>query len=492
MTEMRSLYALDPDIGQAFTPEPITYDEAARIRAALAAGVPPSALGPPIPPGMPQFSDAPPPSGGLRGSLGRAVQESGLNEALPYYAGPHLNAALTKLGLGAALAVPGSGTMHDANAAAREAELGNYGKAAAATALGTAGGLLDFIPGAALAKNIMKGLTGGTRVLTDVAPTLGAALTVARPNVGKISDLFDYSPQAMRAVPDVPQFNLERYEPPRGVPERTQALADKANVRRVNAVVKKGAEMGGPEWYNTEQLRDAFIDELGAKKGAPAYSQYMDLVAATSPRSNVGTNARNASYYYGLAQRGEPLPARAPDGSLIEPLPAPYGHIAQRLHVQNAENVLNQGGWPVLQNPKPASFSQNLQGNQMPVTVDAHNARIWGMVDSKGRPVDLPSNTEYGFMEQLQQREAAKMGMSPAQYQASAWVGGGEETGLKSTADPFLKVFEQRVNLTAQKTGLSPKEVLRRTIRGEMPLLSLVPAAAAVPALHALQEDPTR
>jgi hypothetical protein len=300
--------------------------------------------------------------------------------------------------------------------------------------------------------------------------------------------LFDYSPEAMRRVPDVPQFNLDRYAPPRGVPERTTALADKANVKRVNEVVKKGAEMGGLEWYNTEQLLDAFKAELGAQKGAAAYSQYMDLVAATSPRSKVGENARNASYYYTLAQRGEPLPARAPDGSLVAPLPSPYGHIAQRLHVQNADNVLNNGGWPVMQNPKPASFSQNLQGNQMPVTVDTHNARLWNMVDSKGRPVDMPSNTEYGFMERLQQEQAAKMGMSPAQYQASAWVGGGAETGLKSSADPFLKVFESRVNLTAQKTGLSPEEVLKRTIRGEMPLLSAGPGPL-LPALLEKDQD---
>ena len=207
--------------------------------------------------------------------------------------------------------------------------------------------------------------------------------------------LFDYS--RMREVPDVPQRDLQRYDAPRGVPERTQALAAPENVARVNEVVKRGAGQGGIEWYNTDPLRQAFISELGPQ-GEVAYRQYLDMVAATSPRSKVSENARNAAYYYGLAQRGEPLPARV-GNALVEPLPSPYGHIAQRLHVQNANNVLNEGGWPVLQNPKPASFVENLAGNQMPVTVDTHNARLWGMTDTKGRPIDKPAKTEYQFME---------------------------------------------------------------------------------------------
>lgn len=308
--------------------------------------------------------------------------------------------------------------------------------------------------------------------------------------IGKPGPLFDYS--RMRDVPDVPQFNLERYAAPRGIPERTQALAEPANVARVNDIVKRGAEQGGMEWYNTEPLREAFVSELGARKGAPAYQQYLDLVAATSPRSNVGVNARNASYYYNLAQRGEPLPAPIQKGgalSIAEPLPSPYGHIAQGLHAQNARNVVEGGGWPVLQNPKPASFAQNLAGNQMPVTVDTHNARLWGMTDTKGRPVDKPAKTEYGFIEQLQQQEAAKLGMTPAQYQASAWIGGGEQTGLRSSADPFLKVFESRIEKTAEQQGLPKAEVLKRFIRGDMPLLGVAGGTTLEAAQQMLQTD---
>jgi hypothetical protein len=151
---------------------------------------------------------------------------------------------------------------------------------------------------------------------------------------------------------------------------------------------------------------------------------------------------------------------------LDEPLPTPYGHIAQTLHAQNAGNVVREGGIPVLQNPKPASFSQNLQGNWTPVTIDTHNIRLLGS------PLDKPAKTEYGWLEQAQQREAKRMGMTPAQYQASAWIGGGEQTGLKSTADPFLRVVEDRIRLTAAHHGLTPDDVLRRFMRGEMALRS--------------------
>ncbi len=331
----------------------------------------------------------------------------------------------------------------------------------------------------------VKGILADTQGTQDLAGGFGGGGIAGRIKPLSIpkatAPLFDYS--RLADVPNVVQSNLERYIPPRGVPERTQALAEPANVDRVNEVAKSGAKLGGMEWYNTEPLREAFVGELGADKGDAAYRQYMDLVAATSPRSNVGTNARNASYYYSLAQQGAPLPERVRVGNnytVAQPLPQPYGHVAQALHVQNAENILNNGGWPVLQNPKPASFSQNLQGNQMPVTIDTHNARLWGMTDSKGRPVDLPANTEYGFMEKLQQEQAAKLGMTPAQYQASAWIGGGAETGLRSSSDPFLKVLESRIEKTADARGLTKAEVLKQFIRGHAPLLAGPPIAAGM------------
>jgi hypothetical protein len=284
-------------------------------------------------------------------------------------------------------------------------------------------------------------------------------------------------------VPKAPQLDILRRIPPHGVPEWTQALADPANVARVNKIAEQGIKQGGLGWYNTEPLRQAFIEELGAQKGNEAFAKYINLVAATSPLSTTGVNARNASYYYMLAQQGRDLPQRVREGtrwSLAEPLPSPYGHRLQALHVQNADNVRNNGGLPALRYPKLASFSSNLQGNWTPVTIDMHNARLWGLVDSRGRPLDIPARNQYGFMEALQQEQAKKLGVTPAQYQVSAWIGGGPQTGLRSSTDPFLKVLEQRIERRAAHDGLTKEEVLRRFIRGELPLLGL--AAGVLPA----------
>jgi hypothetical protein len=288
---------------------------------------------------------------------------------------------------------------------------------------------------------------------------------VGMPYLGGKAPLFDY--RRLSDVPDVPQFNLPRFEPPEGVPERFTRLAAPGNVARVNAAVQAGEQMGGREWYNTEQLRQEFVSQLGDTEGNRRFRRYMELVAATSPRTKVPENIRNASYYYGALERGDPIPEQYLSGGYwrIDPrtqAPSPYGIMP--IHVQNMENIMREG-LPVLQNPKPASFVENLTGNQLPVTIDVHNMRLWS---PRGGETAGPG---YGFLERLQQEQAQRLGMTPAQYQASAWLGGGKQTGLASPVEPFLRTLEDRIRLTAEARGLTPGEVLRSFIRGQHPLL---------------------
>jgi hypothetical protein len=85
-----------------------------------------------------------------------------------------------------------------------------------------------------------------------------------------------------------------------------------------------------------------------------------------------------------------------------------------------------------------------------------------------------PRPNEYGAMEQYYQGLGKEVGLTPAQAQASAWVGGGKLTGLVSdSTKPFLGFLEDRVNLTAQRRGETSTEVLRKFIRGQAPLLSV-------------------
>jgi hypothetical protein len=354
----------------------------------------------------------------------------------------------------------------------------------------------------------------------DINNAIGVGMGVSGGGLATKSakGLFDYS--KLHEVPSVPQVDLPRNIPPRGVPARTLEITNDPGVRnKMLEVIAEGQQMGGANWYNAEPLRAAFNKELGSG-GDAAFRKYMDMVAATSPRSDVGSNVRNASYYYGLAQRGEPMPA------VGTPNPQPYGHMAQRLHQMNAERVAGPG-WDPLNNPKPASFVENLVGNQAPVTVDTHAFRlpailgrdprfletafqvgkdapkqnIQAMVASGELPMGevanraaywqaQPKANEYAAMENYYKSLGKELGLTPAQTQASAWVGGGKITGLASDeSKPFLRFFEDRIEKTAEKTGRSKQQVLKDFIRGRQPLYAAPPLAALPLARGAWPDD---
>lgn len=324
-----------------------------------------------------------------------------------------------------------------------------------------------------------------------------------------VGSLFDYS--KIHEVPDVRQYDLERYEPKRGVSERVQDLVSNKRVRRqMLEMMEKGRdELKGDTFYYNEPLREAFMAELGKDKGQQSFARYMDYVAGTSPRSKVPENARNASYYYTLERQGLPLPDKNPQ---------PYGHMAQDLHRLNAEKIRSGEYFDLINNPKPLSFSQNLQGNYQPGTIDAHALKLPAMLskdprflagsvklekgqptinptkmfesgeismrDALKRPVfwtSKPNPNEYAAMERYYQGLAREVGMAPAQGQGSAWAQGGEMTGLGSVAgDPFMRAVENRANITADARGISPAEALSQFIRGNKPLLGIAGAGAAV------------
>lgn len=336
-------------------------------------------------------------------------------------------------------------------------------------------------------------------VLAEAAqPSRGApsfaAWRRANPESGTVLDHSN-----LERVPDVPQVQMPRYNPPRGTsPRLADALASEDVARGINETVERGIEGGGLSWYNTEPLRERMVS-LAPNSAVNDYARLMDVVAATSPRSRVPDNIRTASYYNYLLSQGMPIPERPAAG---------YGSVAQNLHRDNVRGVAGLGGWDVFRNPKPASFSTNLQGNQRNVTIDTHNFRLPGILSrdprflensvSQGageapiRPRDLyasgemslddlaarpamwaskPNANEYGAYEAWQQEQAARMGISPAQYQASMWLGGGEETGLGSAAEPFVSTVEARVRYTADRLGMDPDAVLEMFLRGEVPLL---------------------
>jgi hypothetical protein len=340
-------------------------------------------------------------------------------------------------------------------------------------------------------------------------------------------------------VPNVPQTPIERYVPPRGVSPRLQRALERPDViRGIEQSVEAGRGLGADKWYHTEPVRRVFLDEFGPVEGPKRMALFMDMIAATSPRSDVPTNVRNASFYYQQALADKGLPGT---------LPYPYGHVAQNLHRQNygtltaprpaglsAEAPGTSTMWDVLQNPKPASFSQNLQGNLYPGTMDTHAFRNiamrtgdpeflatslssvykpgakpdldtmvarFGEVKGRGdksivtfRPQQLlkegrlsmdeaaniptfwasqPNANEYAAAEEMYRRIGQRQGLPTADTQAAAWAGAGPLTGLgTSPSHTFPELLNERILFTAKMRGEKPDETLRKMITGRQPLLA--------------------
>lgn len=299
-------------------------------------------------------------------------------------------------------------------------------------------------------------------------------------------------------IPDVPQTPLPRYDPPRGVSERAASvLSDPAITRQVTKAIDAGLKEGGADWYWTEPLRRRYVDTLG-EPGNQAFRDFMGYVAATSPQSKVPKNIQIASYYDNLARRGEEFSIPR-EGS-------GFGSKAQNLHLQNANNY-RSGSWDPLQNPKPISFSENLAGNWAPATVDTHAVRLptmlardprWLAGSMSGKEPDgtkwkmnpralyasgdlsidealkrpglwdsVPSKNEYGAFEKFYTDIGRKKGLTPAETQAAAWVGGRHITGMDSPPLPFLSIFDQVLVDSAAKQGMSPGLLLDNFIRGQ-------------------------
>lgn len=263
-------------------------------------------------------------------------------------------------------------------------------------------------------------------------------------------------------TPDVPQFPLERYEPPRGMPPNLKGVLTPQTAERLREAALKGEEIGGREWYNTNPMRDQFVSRLGEDVGGQRFNSFIDKFAATSPRSTVAANTRRASLFDVMDQQGLPF-----GGLENSDLPKGYGHLAHKTQDHSLRELQERGSFAALNRPKTSSFAENLKGNQTPMTIDTHNmAAVMGDPSFK----KSPSNTQYKYLEEFQAEIADKLGMTPAQYQASVWMGAG--TGV-ADARPVVEVFDDVIARTALRDSKTKKQVMDDFIAGKSPLYSL-------------------
>lgn len=361
-----------------------------------------------------------------------------------------------------------------------------------------------------------------------------------------------------------------RYTPKR-TPERMSRLEARVNdpndpIRGMfDRYIEKGRELGGPDWYNTEELRDWFVGSLGEAEGDKQWREYLELIGTTSTGAKVPTNIRVASFYRALNPEDRarvadlvnkkgitPVKAARELGIEVPNLPDDYqyGHIKQR---NQASNVVNreEGRWartppPELKgaeltkwlqaNPKVKGFGNNLLGDDQNIAADMHFMRMLAMSDGggdfltqqaklsadamdiarqaigprklkkyvtsrqvngktvsevnlrkawengdlkdpsvfKGTPTawaDTPSATEYAAYENMARRVAEEYGMTPAQFQASLWMGAGDMTGLADESQgTFMELFRRSLDKRAKERGLSRREMLEDFIMNRAPL----------------------
>jgi hypothetical protein len=84
---------------------------------------------------------------------------------------------------------------------------------------------------------------------------------------------------------------------------------------------------------------------------------------------------------------------------------------------------------------------------------------------------DTPKANEYAAYEDMANRVAAKYEMTPAQFQASLWMGAGDMTGLADESQgTFMDLFRRSLDKRGEERGLSRKEMLKEFLVNKAPL----------------------
>lgn len=221
-------------------------------------------------------------------------------------------------------------------------------------------------------------------------------------------------PRYVGAAPNRTQ-EYPRYIP-KEVPERMRRLIAAADdpENPINSLfdnyIERGNALGGQSWYNTEEMRDWFVNTLGEEAGDSRWREFVRYIGATSTGSDVASNLRNASFYNALepearvavaarVAQGGITPAAAARELGVEPANTPqnynYGHVMQGNH---AKNVLAQsrGEWEqqmpegltkgqqsdwLKANPKVKGFTNDLLGSEANIAADKHFMRMLAMAD---------------------------------------------------------------------------------------------------------------
>ncbi len=174
----------------------------------------------------------------------------------------------------------------------------------------------------------------------------------------------------------------------------------------------KGAE----DWYqdtfsNIQNIMSVY-DDSGENSDELAYL-FIDLLAATSPQTNIVRNTFLTSQIFGFI-----------NDAILCKIPMKF-----EAHLNNVCRALL--GLP-LSGQKVTAFQANLLGDENAVTVD-----VW-MMRAFNRDSDAPSAKEYEDISMATRKVAKQYGVAPSQMQAALWVGiKAVEGDPNDTPEPF-------------------------------------------------------
>jgi len=315
---------------------------------------------------------------------------------------------------------------------------------------------------------------------------------------------------------------------PRAPEDKALPLGDRARkvIEMSDVISDKLAERAKPFvgtnvqfFYNTGPIIDKAI-ELGYSKeqAFEALRKFALNYAATSPRTKTEENLRSASLAGVKQERGIDIGTIiGPGGSGINEKGYPMIINPGGLHRKLLDDVM-ASGISFDTNPKPATFAENVSGNLAGVTVDTHAIRAVFDVLNELEPGSIPlkfiggktaaktkefqemyqkdpssfdaatmvadtlqsqkidgknMQTEYAVFSDIYKQVAEKLGVKPAEAQSLSWFANGDKTGLASEPKTIVELIDDRVDVTAQLTGMSKDEIFKKFFQGSIPLLSL-------------------
>lgn len=336
-----------------------------------------------------------------------------------------------------------------------------------------------------------EGLLGDYDDMSATARLQGAPAIVTPPSQ---QDVFDPSKLGL----DIPA-GVTAERPPVKYPARADMSAFDAVIRKfkthytpnVEKALKETPEAAG--WYDMTQLRDAMDPK--------DFEQLMLFMGPTSSGTQVPMNIRHASKMFQLWKED---PAKFAEQLRTGSLDLPTGYSNRRQASINSglSRILETGNLDPFEAPKTFRYANQLAGRMWGgAALDMHVGRQvgrkgqrmtanQGLVSDTGFPLSSeiyknqklisgsPQPRHYPVIEDALVKEADRLGLAPAQYQALGWIGGGEKTGVSDTR-PLLSLMNEKLRSTTKMFGTgTPQRAWELFSKGEIPLWALAGVSA--------------